>query len=98
MSASQTRQRGKILAARFSEAEAVEIEAKARAVGVSIAGYLRESALARETPGTQRAAPPVDVQSLARLLGQLGKVGGNLNQLAKLAQLPQQPARSTGWP
>ncbi len=89
MSSSQKRQRGKILAARFADAEAAEIEAKALAEGVSVAGYLRESALERETPGTQRAAPLPERQALAILLGQLGKAGSNLNQLARLGNRGQ---------
>ena len=84
MSSSQKRQRGKILAARFADAEAAEIEAKALAAGVSVAGYLRESALKRETPGTQPAAPLPDAKALSALIGQLGKAGNNLNQLTKL--------------
>lgn len=89
VSSSQTRQRGKILAARFADPEAAEIEAKARAAGVSVAGYLRESALERETPGTQRAAPLPERQALAILLGQLGKAGSNLNQIARLGNRGQ---------
>ena len=84
MSSSQKRERRRSLKTATTDAEAEEIEAKARAAGVSVAGYLRESALERETPGTQRAAPTPDVQALAILLGQLGKVGANLNQLARL--------------
>ena len=89
VSSSQTRQRGKIRAARFADPEAAEIEAKARAAGVSVAGYLRESALERETPGTQRAAPLPERQALAILLGQLGKAGSNLNQIARLGNRGQ---------
>lgn len=90
MSASQTRKRGKILAARFADPEAAEVEAKARAAGVSVAGYLRESALERETPGTlQRTAPLPERQALVLLLGRLGKIGANLNQLAKLGNQGQ---------
>ena len=89
MSTSQKRQRGKILAARFADAEAAEIEAKALAEGVSVAGYLRESALERETPGTQPAAPLPEIKTLAALLGQLGMIGSNLNQLAKLGNRGQ---------
>lgn len=90
MSASQTRNRRRSLKTATTDAEAEEIEAKARAAGVSVAGYLRESALERETPGTlQRAAPLPERQALARLLGQLGMIGSNLNQLAKLGNQGQ---------
>ena len=90
MSVSQNRNRRRSLKTATTDAEAEEIEAKARAAGVSVAGYLRESALERETPGTlQRAAPLPERQALAILLGQLGKIGANLNQLAKLGNQGQ---------
>lgn len=89
MSSSQTRHRLRSLKTATTDPEAAEIEAKARAVGVSVAGYLRESALERETPGTQRAAPLPERQALAILLGQLGKAGSNLNQLARLGNRGQ---------
>ena len=89
MSVSQNRNRRRSLKTATTDAEAEEIEAKARAAGVSVAGYLRESALERETPGTQRSAPLPERQALVRLLGQLGMVGSNLNQLTKLGNQGQ---------
>ncbi len=85
MSASQQRQRVKVLQVRLTPEEAAPIAAAAQAAGLSVSGYARQTLLGQPTPRTQRAAPSADVQALARLLGQLGKVGGNLNQLAKLA-------------
>ena len=89
MSSSQKRERRRSLKTATTDAEAAEIEAKASAAGVSVAGYLRESALERETTGTQRAAPTPEAKALARLLGQLGMIGSNLNQLAKLGNQGQ---------
>ncbi len=89
VSASQTRQRAKVLQVRLTPDESAAIEAKARATGLSLSGYARETLLGAPTPRTQRAAPPPDVQALAILLGQLGKAGSNLNQLARLGNQGQ---------
>lgn len=85
MSASQTRQRVRSVKVALTEDEHATVSAAAQALGLSLSGYARQTLLGEPTPRTRKAAPPADVQALARLLGQLGKVGGNLNQLAKLA-------------
>ena len=84
MSASQTRQRAKVLQVRLTPAESATIEAKARASGLSLSGYARQTLLGEPTPRTQRAAPTPEAQALSALIGQLGKAGNNLNQLTKL--------------
>jgi hypothetical protein len=57
------------------------ITEKAAAAGLKNGSFLRSLALG--TPGPRAARrPPVERQELARLLGHLGKVGSNLNQLA----------------
>ena len=84
MSASQTRQRAKVLQVRLTPDERAKVAAAASASGLSLSGYARETLLGEVTPGTQRAAPTPDIKALAILLGQLGKAGSNLNQLARL--------------
>jgi hypothetical protein len=59
---------------------AVIHEASTRA-GLSIGAYLRALALGTAGPRAVRR-PPIERRELARLLGHLGKVGSNLNQLA----------------
>ena len=56
-------------------------EAAARA-GLSIGAYLRSLALGNAGPRAVRR-PPIERKELARLLGHLGKVGSNINQLAR---------------
>jgi hypothetical protein len=56
-------------------------EAAARA-GLSIGAYLRALALGSAGPRAVRR-PPIERKELARLLGHLGKVGSNVNQLAR---------------
>lgn len=62
------------------EREAIN-EAATRA-GLSIGAYLRTQALGNAGPRAVRR-PPVERKELARLLGHLGKLGSNLNQLAR---------------
>jgi hypothetical protein len=57
------------------------IDENATRAGLSIGAYLRVLALGTAGPRAVRR-PPVERQELARLLGHLGKVGSNLNQLA----------------
>jgi hypothetical protein len=89
VSSSQTRQRAKVLQVRLTPEERAKVAAAASASGLSLSGYARETLLGEPTPRTQRAAPPPEVQALAIVLGQLGKIGANLNQLAKLGNQGQ---------
>ena len=57
------------------------IDENATRAGLSIGAYLRVLALGTAGPRAVRR-PPVERKELARLLGHLGKVGSNLNQLA----------------
>jgi len=66
---------------RMSVDERIEIERRSSAAGLSIAGYFKSAAL-NQRPRKFRH-PQVDRAELARLLGQLGRVGNNLNQLAR---------------
>lgn len=58
------------------------ISAAAARAGLSIGAYLRALALGSAGPRAVRR-PPIERKELARLLGQLGKVGSNINQLAR---------------
>ena len=89
MSTSQTRQRAKVLQVRLTPDESAAIEAKAHTTGLSLSGYARQTLLGEPTQRTRRAKPSPDVQALAILLGQLGKAGSNLNQLARLGNRGQ---------
>jgi hypothetical protein len=58
-------------------------EAAARA-GLSVGAFLRAQALGQPGPRSVRR-PPVERKELARLLGHLGKLGSNVNQIARVA-------------
>jgi len=57
------------------------IDEAATKAGLSIGAYLRTLALGSAGPRAVRR-PPIERRELARLLGHVGKVGSNLNQLA----------------
>jgi hypothetical protein len=60
----------------------VAISEAAAKAGLSIGAFLRSLALGSAGPRAVRR-PPIERKELARLLGQLGKVGSNINQLAR---------------
>jgi hypothetical protein len=66
---------------RCTEEERAAIKAAADKAGFSVGAFLRAAALGDAGPRAVRR-PPIERKELARLLGHLGKVGSNLNQLA----------------
>ena len=83
-SGSETRRRPHLIPIRVSEGERAELARRADATGISIAAFIRERALDTPPP-RMRPRPKVEIMYLARLLGQIGKMGSNLNQVAKWA-------------
>src|SRR5580704_9061706 len=69
------------ISVRCTAKERSQIDETARQAGLSIGAYLRALALGSAGPRAVRR-PPIERKELARLLGHLGKVGSNLNQLA----------------
>lgn len=70
-----------LIALRCTTEDHAVIDEAATKAGLSVGAYLRTLALGRAGPRSVRR-PPVERKELARLLGHLGKVGSNLNQLA----------------
>jgi hypothetical protein len=81
-SGSEKRVRKRILPIRLSEEEHAVIDQAADRAGLVIGSYARQALLGAPAPRQVRR-PAVERRELARLLGELGKIGGNLNQLAK---------------
>jgi hypothetical protein len=73
--------RGRFIAVRCTENEHAAISEKATQAGLSVGAFLRSLALGDAGPRAVRR-PPVERKELARLLGWLGKLGSNVNQLA----------------
>lgn len=68
---------------RLSVDERAEIVRRAEAAEISIAAYWKLAVFNLPPPRKSRR-PSVDRIELAKLLGQLGKVGNNINQLARI--------------
>ena len=82
MAGSDKRQRGKIIASRCLDEEFAAIAAKADKAGLAVAAFMRAAALGDAGPRAQRR-PPADHKALRQILGELGRIGNNLNQIAR---------------
>lgn len=85
-SGSQTRKKLHMVTTGYDAEELARLDEAASRAGLTRASFQRVQTLAQpKTRSTRRA--PVEKELLARLLGQLGKCGSNLNQIAKAANL-----------
>jgi hypothetical protein len=76
--------RSKFVAVRCTAAKHAAYSAAADRAGLSVSDYLRS--LADGAPAIRAARrPTVEAEQLARLLGQIGKLGSNVNQLTHVA-------------
>ena len=81
---SEKRVRTRHLTIRLSPAERTTIDDAADRAGLTTGSYARQ-VLLDAPPPRQVRRPPVERRELARLLGQLGHIGSNLNQIARAA-------------
>jgi hypothetical protein len=79
---SEKRIRTKHLTIRFSPEERAAIDQAADRSGLTPGSYARQVLLGAPVPRQVRR-PPIERRELARLLGEIGHVGGNLNQIAR---------------
>lgn len=82
MAGSEKRQRSAAIGVRLTSEERAELDRRADAAGLTASAYLRACGLGDAGPRAARK-PPVAKQEMVRILGQLGKIGSNLNQLAR---------------
>lgn len=80
-SGSETRQRQRLLQVRLSDSEFASIAEMADRASLTIPSYARQILLDSPPPRAVRK-PSVDTKQVAKMLGELGKVGSNLNQIA----------------
>lgn len=78
----ETRQRQLVGRMRCTPAEYAQLEAAAERAGLTIGAFMRQQCLGSPGPRAVRR-PPVERAALAQILGQLGKCGSNLNQIAR---------------
>jgi len=81
-SGSETRQRRFRPSMRCTPDELAQLEAAAERAGLTVGAFMRGQCLGTPGPRAVRR-PPVERAALAQLLAQLGKAGGNLNQIAR---------------
>lgn len=82
-SGSETRQRSSAPARmRLTVEERAQLEAAAERSGTTVGAFMRHQCLGTAGPRAVRR-PPVERAALSQLLGQLGKCGSNLNQIAR---------------
>jgi len=91
-SGSEKRARTQHLTIRFTPDERASIDRAAERAGLTSGSYVRSVLLGAPAP-RQARRPPVERRELARLLGALGHIGGNLNQLAHASNAGQPVAR-----
>jgi hypothetical protein len=96
-SGSDKRQRTHQSLVRLSDEEFADISARADKAGLAVAAFMRAAVLGNPGPRAQHR-PPADHKALRQILGELGRVGNNINQIAralnsedksKLPELPQ---------
>jgi len=83
-SGSEKRARTSHLTIRLTPDERATIDDAADRAGLTAGSYARQAVMGAPAPRQVRR-PPVERKELARLLGEVGKIGSNLNQLARAA-------------
>ncbi len=86
-SGTQVRRRVHMVTTAYNDAELTELDEAASRAGLTRASFQRVQTLQTppKTRSTRRA--PIERQLLAKTLGQLGKIGSNLNQVARAAHI-----------
>ncbi len=88
------RQRGVTVTVRLTPEERAQLDALSSRSGLAAGAFMRAAALGGAGPRAQRR-PSADHAVLRQLLGELGRVGNNINQIARAlntgqaADLPQ---------
>jgi Mobilization protein NikA len=83
---SEKRRRAKIIRIRVDEKEAAAVRELADKRGLSTGALLRQTLL-NIPPGPAVRRPSADAKALGLVLGALGKIGSNLNQLVHYANM-----------
>jgi len=83
--------RDKVLRIRCAATELATMEERAAEAGLSIGAYLRATASGSAGPRAVKR-PRVEREQLARILGEIGKLGSNVNQIARYCNATRSPA------
>jgi len=79
---SETRQRSISVHVRLTPEESAKLEANAERAGLTVASFARFQMIGGPVPRAARK-PPIERELAGKLLGQMGKIGSNLNQVAR---------------
>ncbi len=90
MQKSEKRQRTKIINFRVLPEEFNLFQQRCQASGISKSDYFRQKCLEGK-PLRKRKVPNTDTAALLHLLGQIGRLGNNLNQIAKETNMGYTP-------
>ena len=89
-SGSERRKRQRRITFRCTDEERAQVERAADAAGLTLGSHIRECVL--QSPQTRRQRrPTVEVQTLARLLGEMNKIGSNVHQILKRVNFGETP-------
>lgn len=95
---SEQRQKGRVVPFRVSPEEYATLTRLADRERLTVGSYIRRVSIeepTKEKPTTRaRRRPTIEVQTVSSLLGQLSKIGSNLNQIAKRANSGDRPLLS----
>jgi len=89
-SGSEKRQRTTRRSVRFTADEFNEIAAKADNSGLGFAAFLRAAALEGNAGPRAQRRPPADHKALRQILGHVGRIGNNVNQIARALNSEEQ--------
>lgn len=67
---------------RCTEKQHADLAERADRAGLSVAAYMLAMSLGEEAPRGARR-PPIERRLIAKLLGETGKIGSNINQIAR---------------
>jgi uncharacterized protein (DUF1778 family) len=81
-SGSDKRQRGESVTVRLTKDERDTLDALASRSGMAVGAFVRAAAFGDAGPRAQRR-PQVDHKALRHFLGECGRIGNNLNQIAR---------------
>jgi len=82
---SERRQRQHVLHCRVNPDEKALIQEYAQNRGISVSSLLRLAGLGSPCEAKGKPLPRSDQELLSKLIGQLGKIGSNINQIARAA-------------
>jgi uncharacterized protein (DUF1778 family) len=81
-SGTETRRKTRLVNFRATEDERAALESLARAEGLTLGSYIRSTLLPRAKTLSRRR-PRVDEAAIAKLYGNLNRIGNNINQIAR---------------